>query len=132
MDASRTFEIGKWGSHSYCHCTISKAEIIHNSLPIDFAQFRCLTDRFVTLVNNTKLVRWECDGSITFSTPGIEGVITLRLSEIHYFSEEKHASAPAAEEKPKPSRRPLAMILLGAVGVCLLLLAIYLRTHGRY
>ena len=70
MDTPRTFEVGKWGSHSYCHCTISKAEISHNNLAIDFEQFRCLTDRFVTLANNTKLVRWECDGAITFTSDG--------------------------------------------------------------
>ena len=130
MDAPRTFEVGKWGSHSYCHCTISKAEISHNNLAIDFEQFRCLTDRFVTLANNTKLVRWECDGAITFTTPGIEGAISLRLSEIHYFSEEKHVATSAIEERPATNRRSLAMVLLGFVGVCLLVIAIYLRTHG--
>ena len=130
MDAPRTFEVGKWGSHSYCHCDISTAEISHNNLPIDFEQFRCLTDRFVTLANNTKLVRWECDGTITFTTPGIAGTISLRLSEIHYFSEEKHAAVPAIDEKPTIRLRSIAMVFLGMVGVCLLVLAIYLRTHG--
>ena len=130
MDVPKTFEVGKWGSHSYCHCTISRAELSHNNLPINFDQFRCLTDRFVTLANNTKLVRWECDGTITFSTPGIEGAISLRLSEIHYFSEEKPAVIPAASERPPVRRRSIAMVLLGAAGVCLLVIAIYLRTHG--
>lgn len=130
MDNARTFEVGKWGSHNYCHCTISKAELSHNNHPIDFEQFRCLTDRFVTLANNTKLIRWECDGTIIFTTPGIDGAISMRLSEIHYFSEEKPPVVAVIHGR-RPSRlRSVAMVVLGAVGVCLLVVAIYLRTHG--
>ena len=132
MDSTRTFEVGKWGSHNYCHCTISKAELSHNSHPINFEQFRCLTDRHVTLANNTKLVRWECDGTITFTTPGIDGTISMRLSEIHYFSEEKTpVEAATNRHRPRPRRiRSVAMLLLGALGLCLLVVAIYLRTHS--
>lgn len=130
MDIARTFEVGKWGSHNYCHCTISKAELSHNSRPIHFEQFRCLTDRHVTLANNTKLIRWECDGSITFTTPGIDGEIFMRLSEIHYFSEEK-VPVESVSHRRRPRRvRSIAMLLLGALGFCLLVVAIYIRTHS--
>jgi len=125
IPVQRTFEIRESGSQCFCRCTVSKAEIIHNDRPIDFAQFVCLTDRSVTLMHNTRLLRSDCDGTFTFTTPGVAGPISLSLCEIESLRED----TPALRAKNSPNLTPsvtqtVTVIAASAVGVCLLALAI--------
>ena len=129
MDAPRTYEIRDSGSQSYCNCIISKAEILHNGRPIDFTQFICLTDSSVTLTHNTRLVRAECDGMVTFTTPGVAGSISLSLCEIEYLREDTRRTAPKPPGRPKGGRPTVAVIAVSAVGVGMLALAIFLHAH---
>lgn len=130
MDATRTFEIRDAGSQSYCNCTILKLELLHNGLPLDLGQIHSLTDRSLTLSHNTKLVRAECDGMITFTTPGVDGTLSLSLCEIQYLREDT-----PKPQKPKPPKRTVgkqrtfAMIAGSAFGVCMVALAIFRHLH---
>ena len=129
MNAPRTFEIRESGSQSYCKCTLSNVELLHNGTPIDFGQFICLTDRSLTLTHNTRLLRAECDGVVTFTTPGVGGTISLTLCEIEYLREDTPAPPAKAPKRPARGRRAVALIAASAVGICLLVLAIFLHTH---
>ena len=129
MDVPRTFEIRDAGSQNYCNCNILNLELLHNGLPLDFRQFLCLTERSLTLTHNTKLLRADCDGMVTFTTPGVEGPILLALCEIEYLREDTPKPPPAVPSRSTKGRRAMAMVAASAIGACLLVLAIFLHTH---
>ena len=131
MDAKRTFEIRDATSQSYCNCNILKLELLHNGSPLDLTQIRSLTDRSLTLTHNTKLARAECDGMITFTTPGVDGAISLSLCEIQYLREDTQLP-PKRQDSPKRGagkQRAVAMIAGSAFGVCMVALAIFRHLH---
>ena len=130
MDATRTFEIRDAVSQSYCNCSILKLELLHNGLPLDLAQLHSLTDRSLTLSHNTKLVRAECDGMITFTTPGVDGPISLSLCEIQHLREDTpKPPKPAAPKRQAGKQRAVAMIAGSAFGACMVALAIFRHLH---
>lgn len=125
MDGTRTFEIRDAVSQSYCNCSIVKFELLHSGMPLDLGQIHSLSDRALTLSHNTKLLRAECDGMILFTTPGVDGTISLSLCEIQHLREDtpklpKLGIPNGAVDK----QRAVAMIAGSAFGVCMLAIAI--------
>ena len=126
MDGTRTFEIRDAVSQSYCNCSILKFELLHNGMPLDLGQIHSLSDRALTLSHNTKLLRAECDGMILFTTPGVDGAISLSLCEIQHLRED--TPRPPKTEIPKRAagnQRAVAMIAGSAFGGCMLVIAIF-------
>lgn len=124
QNSKATYEVAKWGSHRYGRCTILQANVTYRGMPMDFEQFRALTDRFVVLFNNTKLAREDCEGSITLSAPGISREIVLSLREIHYMSVEKRDSLATDADGSVGPWRSRRALFLSLIAIVLLLLSI--------
>ena len=77
---------------------------MHHGRLIDFTQLLCVTDRSLVLAHNTRLLRADCDGMIKFSTPGVEGTLSLSLCEIEYLRDDSTTPAPKPGGTPARGR----------------------------
>lgn len=113
MDITKRFNIS---SHNrvYRQCTILQVELTHKDLPLDFAEVQYIIPSDIRFETGTNFDRSDCDGRVTFTTPGITSSVSITLDEIRSLSEE------VTRERPQSSGigwLPVILFVLAVIWV---------------